>query len=173
MAVAIIRPNNNFPLAHKQPKRPDAKACIRVAPIKRKTERPIISSVVVAFMRKKKFSATAKPRAAVIIYTIRSTGSSKCRLRLMNTKTTRNLTISSIKALTPIEAMEYSAIPRTGAAIENSFSKPAAARAEIIPKTNVFVMAVFGSGFSLSSSRKKTSQVELKRKPKKTDIGKM
>lgn len=91
----------------------------------------------------------------------------------MKTNTTRNLTNSSINELAPMETAEYSAIFRKGAAREKSFSNPAAASAEIIPKTKVLVMAVFGSGFSLSSRRKNTSQAELKKKPRKTETGRM
>ncbi len=78
-----------------------------------------------------------------------------------------------MKAFIPIEVMEYSAMPISGAPRENSFSRPAAARAEIMPNTKVLVMADLGSGFSLSSRRKNTSQIELKRKPINTDMGNM
>lgn len=172
--VPCLGSKNDF--AKKYPIKAEDRACKKVAPAKRKAVIKIASRMKNVSSESTNsrnntaiFSIAAKPKAAIIIYSIRSMGSSSSGSLSTFAFTTEYFNISSIKA-TPIKIFKM-IIPISGrGSCEVVSKKPISikmvGKAINIPYRKIFKIILFDSGCA-SFLKKNKSQMMLGSIPRK------
>lgn len=149
--------------AKKYPNRPEVKTCRKV-PVINLSQLPAKRFIELKGQSIKIFSEAAKPKAAIIIYIIISTGSSNSGAEITFILTTKYLAISSGKAV-PKKQIIIKGKVEDSKMLPSPIPIRATGTATAIPQRKTFIIILFDSGW-ISFLKKNKSHIKLGAMPK-------